>query len=83
MLPHLIDLESPFKAHAERSYVVSDLLRYALATSDYWADLAVGWIEQGAPASEVWVEIEGLASRKQWPQPLRHRAGRILKQAKH
>lgn len=47
MLPHLVDLESWFESDAPRDYEPDQLVEYALAGSDYWADLALGWVEQG------------------------------------
>lgn len=44
MVPHLAELEAPFAA-AERGYDVVELLRFALGAGDYWAGLAVGWME--------------------------------------
>lgn len=79
MLPHLVDLESNYTSGDERSYEVADLLRYALTSTEYWASLAVGWIEQGAPAVAVLDEVAALEQSKGFSQSLRHRSKRLLK----
>jgi len=48
MVAHLVDLEAPFSPDAMRDYSLAELLAYALTTNDYWAGLALAWVEQGA-----------------------------------
>lgn len=74
MLPHLVDLESPFDATVERPYDPVALVSYALGTSDYWANLAVSWLEQGVPAHDVVASLREVEATRHWPQSLRHRA---------
>jgi hypothetical protein len=81
MLPYLVELELQFDPKADREYDPVDLLRYALGTSDYWADLAVGWLEQGVPAADLHPELLVLESERSRPQSLRHRARRVRKTA--
>jgi len=50
-----------------------------MGASDYWADLAVGWLEQGASAQPLLTELEQLEADKGRPQNLRHRARRLRK----
>lgn len=41
----------------------------------FWPDLAVAWLEQGAPLdAEIAGCLDEIASRNKWPQRLRHRA---------
>jgi hypothetical protein len=55
------------------------LVRYALSgSSDYWADLALAWVEQGIDPELVKSELTDLAQAGQRrPQALRHRAKRL------
>lgn len=48
LLPHLVDLESRFDVNAFRPYDPVELVRYALGATDYWADLALRWLEDTA-----------------------------------
>jgi hypothetical protein len=46
MLPFLVDVERNFDAGVQRVYDPTDLVAYAMGTSDYWADLAIGWLDR-------------------------------------
>jgi hypothetical protein len=81
MLPHLIDLEFQFDPNALRDYDPVELVRYALGTTDYWADLALGWLEQGVPARGLEHDLLALEAQTGRPQSLRHRAKRLRKTA--
>jgi hypothetical protein len=81
MLPHLIDLESQFESDALRDYDPVELVRYALGTTDYWVDLALGWLEQGVPAQGLEHGLLALEAQTSRPQALRHRAKRLRKTA--
>ena len=79
MLPFLVDLESPYDPEAVSDYDPQELVRYALGASDYWASLALEWLDQGVPARGVesaLLELEGQESRA---QALRHHARRLRK----
>lgn len=78
MLPYLVDLELVYDPSAHRDYDAVELVRYALTGSDYWADLAMGWLEQGIAADPVVQELRALEARRHRPQRLRHRARRLL-----
>lgn len=47
LLRHLRDFEKPFEAHIRRPYQPSALVAFALNAGDYWAGLALGWVEAG------------------------------------
>jgi hypothetical protein len=79
LLPFLVDLESSYDPSAVSDYDPQDLIRYALGLSDYWAGLALGWLDEGAPSDylgSALLELEGQRSR---PQSLRHSARRLRK----
>jgi hypothetical protein len=79
MLPHLVDLESRFDFNAFRPYDPVELVRYALGASDYWADMALGWLEEGVPAGSLVDELSVFEEEAGRPQSLRHRARRLRK----
>lgn len=79
MLPHLVGLEAPFNAEIPRAYDHVELVRYALTLSDYWADLALAWLEEGVPIAGLERDLEVLESQRQRSQRLRHRARRLRK----
>lgn len=81
MLPHLVDLESGFEPDAHRAYEPRDLVRYALAGSDYWAELALRWLEQGVSAAGLEDALLALEAEPRRPQTLRHRARRVRQSA--
>lgn len=79
MLQYLVDLEADYDAASSRTYEPRELIRYALSASDYWAGLALCWVDQGAPAGDLedaLLELEGQHHR---PQELRHHARRLRK----
>lgn len=79
LLPHLVDLESRFDVNAFRPYDPVELVRYALGAPDYWADLALRWLEQGVPARQLVDELSALEGQAHRAQSLRHRARRLRK----
>ncbi|MGW5195171.1 hypothetical protein ACWEOO_38370 [Kribbella sp. NPDC004138] len=79
MLPFLVDLERPLDSGVERDYEPTELVRYAVGASDYWADLALGWLDHGVPTQPLVTELEQLETDKSRPQNLRHRARRLRK----
>ena len=81
MLPYLVDLEQPFDASRERPYDPVEFVRYALTVSEYWADLAVAWLEQGLPARQLQDSLLEVQARTGWPQSLRHRARAVSRTA--
>jgi hypothetical protein len=81
MLPYLVDLEYRFDVNAFRPYDPVELIRYALGTSDYWADLALGWLEEGVPVRQLMEQLLAFEAQADRPQPLRHRARRLRKNA--
>lgn len=81
MLRYLIDLERPFDPTVNRSYDPGTLVRYALRASDYWAELALSWLEQGVQSAGVVESLREVEATAHWPQSLRHRARAARKAA--
>ena len=81
MLPHLVDLESRYDPELARPYDPRDLIRYALEleASEYWAERAVDWLDQGAPGDGLGDALLAVEERCDRSQSLRHRARRIRK----
>lgn len=78
MLPYLVDLETKYDRSISRPYDPVDLVRYALTTTDYWARLAVAWLETTEiPADQLRDDLAAVEGRAYWPQELRHRAKRV------
>ncbi|NIH86019.1 hypothetical protein [Amycolatopsis granulosa] len=58
------------------------VLRFALeGTSDYWAELALGWLEEGHPAHGLLDVLDQLSRQTRRAQRTRHRARRVWKEA--
>lgn len=79
LLPYLVDLESPYEPDARRAYDPVDLVRFALSISEYWAGLALRWLEQGVPTVALTDELAALERRDDRPQQLRHQARKLRK----
>lgn len=79
LVRHLVELEVPYEAEGDRPYDAVELVRYALGISDYWAGLAVSWLEQGFPAASLTTSLREVEATNSWPQSLRHRARYIRK----
>ena len=79
MLAYLTDLEAEYEPGASRPYEPRELIRYALRGTDYWADLALRWLDQGAPRDGLEDALLGLEAHTARPQSLRHHARRLRK----
>lgn len=79
MLMHLVDLESPYDPDIDRSYDPRELIRYALGSSDYWAEHALRWLDQGAPREGLGNALLLLEEQSARSQSLRHHARRLRK----
>lgn len=79
MLAYLTDLEAGYEPGAPRPYESSELIRYALGGTDYWAALALRWLDQGAPRDGLEDALLGLEAQTVRPQSLRHHARRLRK----
>lgn len=79
LLPFLIDLESAYVSDVKRQYDPADLVAFALAqpASDYWAALAISWLEQGVPSAGLEKELRTFEDDRLRAQALRHRARRL------
>ncbi|KRB75120.1 hypothetical protein ASE01_17325 [Nocardioides sp. Root190] len=79
LLPHLVDLESPYDPDVVLAYDPRELIRYAVESSDYWAERALKWLDQGAPGEGLDDALLTLEEQRARPQPLRHHARRLRK----
>ncbi|QNM97605.1 hypothetical protein [Chitinimonas koreensis] len=72
----LIHLESPYAQYIPVNESPEHVLLAGLGSqTDYWASLAINWLEQGAPMSyAVAKELKALSARTAYAQSLRHRA---------
>lgn len=77
MLPFLVDLELPYAPDAPTDYEPRDLISYALEASDYWADLALRWLDQGAPTEGLHDALFQVETQSARPQSVRHHARRL------
>lgn len=79
LLPFLADLESAYVPDAKRQYDPAHLVAFALAqpASDYWAALAISWLEQGVPSTGLENELRTFEDDRLRAQALRHRARRL------
>ena len=77
MLPYVIDLESRYEADAFRPYQPQEVIRYALAGTDYWAGLGLRWLDQGAPADGLQDALLDLENQTYRPQAVRQHAHRL------
>lgn len=64
-----------------QTFPFSNVLQLALNwKTEYWASLAVKWLESGYPISvELLSCLEKLQNKKEFSQQLRHRAMRLIK----
>lgn len=79
MLPRLVDLESPYDSEVTRPYRAGELVRFALGVSDYWADLALAWLEQGLSTRGLERDLAALTEDRARAQAVRHRAARMAR----
>jgi hypothetical protein len=80
--PHLLDLEGPFDPSADRPYDPVELIRFALAIpTDYWPGLALNWLDEGVPATDLTEELGAFEQERRRPQAQRHQARRLRKAA--
>ena len=57
-----------------------EVVATAVSGSDYWARLAVDWLESGFPLdAELVAQIDAGVSSKQWEQNTRHRLYRLAR----
>jgi hypothetical protein len=60
-----------------------DVVRYALtAHGSHWPALALGWLEAGWPTADVLDVLATMMDNSKLAQPLRHRALRLLNDAR-
>ncbi|WP_134739275.1 hypothetical protein [Nocardioides sp. 503] len=79
---YLTDLERPFDSGVARPYEPQELIRFALRSGRYWADLALEWLDAGAPTAGLEFILDDAGHDRSLPQPVRHRALRLLKQTR-
>jgi len=74
-----IDRDPQFAAHFPFDLVIMCALTWP---TDYWPSLAIQWFEAGYPISEAHRDaLQQMGVNKNYPQRLRHRVLRLLKQA--
>jgi hypothetical protein len=70
-------LEAPFAAHDATLASPREIVLAGLSTiwpSDYWAGLAIGWLEQGAPIDSEIAQVLDATVKRTLSQGVRHRA---------
>lgn len=77
LIQYLVRLETPY-SEADLDMPTLDVVRYALHQNDYWAGLAVEWIEAGVPKEPLQDDLRALVENGGRPQRLRHRAKRLI-----
>ena len=77
----VIHLESPYEKYDAAVAPVRDVLVAGLSwETAYWPGLALEWLEQGAEVDgEIASLLDQIASRKTFPQALRHKAFTIAR----
>jgi hypothetical protein len=80
MVEYLTELEKPFDPDRCYAFDPNELIRFALTASDYGAERALDWLTFGCPVAPVEDDLRLLVDDRSRPQPLRHRAKRIVKQ---
>jgi hypothetical protein len=72
----VVHLEAPYSAYKQIIAPAREVVMAGLCwPTDYWAGLAIGWLEQGAPIdAEVIVLLNQVAGKRHFPQRVRHRA---------
>jgi hypothetical protein len=72
----VVHLESPLSAYDSSRGGAREVVLTGLNwQTEYWAALAVGWLEQGAPIdAEIASALHAIVEKKHFSQGLRHRA---------
>jgi hypothetical protein len=76
--PLLLFLETPYAGYGGQVPAKEVVLAGLSFQSDYWAGLAVGWLEQGATVDETIVELlNSIAETPRYSQRVRHRSAAL------
>jgi hypothetical protein len=77
----VVHLELPYsEVHYIKPHAQEIILAGLQAPSEYWVNLAVGWLEQGAPANdEIIQELSSIATNKYFSQRVRHHSLAFVK----
>lgn len=77
----VVHLKSPLSAYTPVECGAREVVLAGLNwPTEYWAALAVGWLEQGAPLdAEVASALQALVEKKHYSQNIRHRAFAIAR----
>jgi hypothetical protein len=82
MLPYLVDLECRYEPAAPRAYDPVELVKFALTwPTDYWPGLALNWLDDGVPTTDLVEELAVFEQERRRPQAQRHQARRLRKAA--
>jgi hypothetical protein len=74
-------LESPYQSYTGTVDAREVVLAGLKWPTEYWAGLAIGWLEQGAPTSkQIAQELQRLGSTAKLSQGLKHRAFTLARQ---
>jgi hypothetical protein len=77
----VVFLEAPYQEYRPVLASAREVILAGLTwPTHHWTDLAVSWIEQGAPIDkEIALALDEVINKKANPQHLRHRARSIVK----
>ncbi|WKJ90765.1 hypothetical protein QZJ86_01110 [Methylomonas montana] len=77
----VVHLESPVSNYVSTEAGARDVVLAGLNwPTEYWAALAVGWLEQGVPVdAEILSVLNLLVENKHYSQAIRHRAFAIVR----
>ena len=77
----LLFLEQPLQTCSQETPVDQVVMAgLSYPGSDYWANLAVGWLEQGVPVSEeIQQALRRISQKHHFAQELRHRCLALLR----
>lgn len=77
----VVYLESPYSEQRCDQPPAHEIVLAGLqAPSEYWVNLAVGWLEQGAPINkEIIQELNSIATNKYFSQRVRHHSFALIK----
>lgn len=81
-VPLLVRTEGPLADSDLSAADAAALVSYSLGNgSDWWANRAMDWIEQGIPSADVKDALDHAVDDDRLPQMTRHRALRLARRA--
>src|SRR4051794_12225439 len=73
MVRYLVELEHPYDPDRNIGVEPVELVRFAIGATDYWADLALGWLADGLAVAPLADVLRDYAADTTHPQSQRHR----------